>query len=800
MKSSEPLPSKKPTKRPSESGDERVTAPTLVSAAQSLVAARGEDEGLSDVLRAHALGHYGESVRQYLCVQLRDPGHAKALLAALSARVADLPDDELTQAPGTRARIFRLARQLLDEHLAERSKPAGTGTLAWFRPRKPISTRYSLALDAARDGALSADAELLELHFARDLSVDEIAFVLDEPVAGIEARLEAATREARAHFQEGGDGSVDLPQALLEAFALERAGTVAAPSDDDLQLSPGVVIGGRYRIDQQIGAGGFSQVYRATDTEVEGHQVALKVLYRRATSEQARRNALRELQIIASVFHPSIVQFKDHGWHEERFWFVMPWYKGETLEDRLARGPISRAEARRVFVPLARALATMHAAGLRHQDVKPENIFLADIEGFGASGEEVLPVLLDLGVAAKEAELMLAGTPTYFAPEVAAGFAGLASDHVVSAKSDVFSLALSLRDALDPDGRELITAGSVDRFIAHRAASVPDAPRGELSFLAPHFARWLSADPDARPTADELAEQLAVLTLPEEQRERRMRALRVVVPLVLTLIAVFSVVAWQLELRARLGQAEAAEAKLRAASIEDSLEDETERRQALEEEVAAAQERYRSSQLTREQLVTRLAESETKLAESGRSVAALRRAGQRVTQERDEARERITVLEREVTGARSRAAAAETRVAQLTTELASARDAAQASQRLLEQERAELARVREQLTGATQRASAAEQAAAAAEQRAAAAAQAAASAEQRAEQAERELRAARAEVEQAERRVRALEAEVAALRARPAPTPAPTPTPGPPGGGVTTSPAPGVRPAIRVDP
>jgi len=216
-------------------------------------------------------------------------------------------------------------------------------------------------------------------------------------------------------------------------------------------------------------------VYRAKDTEVPGHVVALKLLHQAAHSKTAKQSALRELRLIASVFHPSIVQFKDHGWFEERLWFVMPWYDGETLESRLQREPLSRAEALKIFQPLARALAAMHVAGVRHQDVKPENIFLARIPGF--SEDEVTPVLLDLGVAATEAEMVVAGTPTYFAPEVAAQFASVECKPPVTPKADVFALALALRNALEPETQEDVAAGAVDTFIEHRAQETPRAPK-----------------------------------------------------------------------------------------------------------------------------------------------------------------------------------------------------------------------------------------------------------------------------------------------------------------------------------
>ena len=129
-----------------------------------------------------------------------------------------------------------------------------------------------------------------------------------------------------------------------------------------------------------------------------------------------------------------------------------------------ARRRSRRREAREIFEPLAEALATMHRAGVRHQDVKPENVFLANLDpddataSAGVARSAILPVLLDLGVAAKDAELVLAGTPAYFAPEVAARFAGVPDPPPVGPKADVFSLALTLRHALDPSPREDVAA------------------------------------------------------------------------------------------------------------------------------------------------------------------------------------------------------------------------------------------------------------------------------------------------------------------------------------------------------
>src|SRR5688572_22887850 len=256
---------------------------------------------------------------------------------------------------------------------------------------------------------------------------------------------------------------------------------------NDASLEPplleiGAVVGERYEVECLLGAGTFAQVYRARDLLVPDHSVSLKISRDPATDDQAVSAAKRELQLIASVFHPSVVQLKDHGWHDNRLWFVMPLYRGETLATRLSRGDLSRRESREIFEALAEALATLHAAGVRHQDIKPDNIFLAQLD---PESERRLPVLIDLGLAVKDAELVLAGTPTYLAPEVAARFAGVPDPAPIGPKADVFALALTLRQTLDASPADSVT--SVDEFVSRRARVAPRAPsRRDLKDLRGH--------------------------------------------------------------------------------------------------------------------------------------------------------------------------------------------------------------------------------------------------------------------------------------------------------------------------
>jgi serine/threonine protein kinase len=317
-----------------------------------------------------------------------------------------------------------------------------------------------------------------------------------------------------------------LPEVSGYAHTLSAEDVKAAPGE---ALRVGDVVGERYVIEEQISAGGFGGVYRAADRQIRHHQVALKLLHTPAVDEAAREAALHELAIIASVSHPSVVQFKDYGWHEGRLWFAMPWYRGETLAQRFmgeqAQGPLTRAVARPIFERIAQGLAAMHEVGVYHHDVKPDNVFVADIAGFPGG----LPVLLDLGIASTRGETPRGMTVEYVAPEVAAAALGN-PEAPIGAAADVFSLALVLRNLLEPETAPP-TASEVLPHLHKRATEpVPGPRRRELRYLRPAFARWLNLDPDKRPTASELASELAVLTQPEETRQVRMRLLRRIVP------------------------------------------------------------------------------------------------------------------------------------------------------------------------------------------------------------------------------------------------------------------------------
>jgi predicted nuclease with TOPRIM domain len=406
----------------------------------------------------------------------------------------------------------------------------------------------------------------------------------------------------------------------------------------------GEIIGERYRLVAHVGAGGQGEVWRAEDVSIAGHVVALKMLFARAGGEAEKDFQLRELRMLASVSHPSVVQFKDYGWFAGRLWFVMPWYEGKDLEKAL---PLDRAEARRVFEQVAGGLAAVHAKGLRHQDIKPSNVFLAKIDGM----EGTLPILLDFGVAAVEGETLVAGSPAYFAPELAAGWPD-ATTHVGPA-ADVFALALALRNALDPEG--VPEVGAFDRESLDRRAKelIPPPSGKDLAYLAPHFERWMSLDPAKRPTAAELVRELAVLTEPEERRAERRRVARRVAPWVavgLVVAALGSWWGWRQIVDARKAQADEVTERLEAERLASQ---QAERAEQLGDQLGDALARADASSQRTTEALGRLDEAQAEIEAAQGNAERLRAARDRLGSALEQARSEIEANQRALTDAQA---------------------------------------------------------------------------------------------------------------------------------------------------
>ncbi|MGB8115014.1 MAG: protein kinase [Candidatus Sulfotelmatobacter sp.] len=140
-------------------------------------------------------------------------------------------------------------------------------------------------------------------------------------------------------------------------------------------LNPGDKLG-PYEIFNPLGAGGMGEVYRARDTRLD-RTVAIKVLASRLpSSAELKQRMEREARAISALNHPNICHLYDIGSQNGTDYLVMEFLEGETLAERLRKGPVSTAEILKIGIAVAEALAAAHRSGIVHRDLKPGNIML----------------------------------------------------------------------------------------------------------------------------------------------------------------------------------------------------------------------------------------------------------------------------------------------------------------------------------------------------------------------------------------------------------------------------------------
>ena len=179
----------------------------------------------------------------------------------------------------------------------------------------------------------------------------------------------------------------------------------------------------RYEVRERLGGGGMGEVYRAFDTKL-GRTVALKFLTGYMSGDaQAQARFLQEAHAAAVLDHPNIGAIHEVGEADGHLFIAMTLYEGETLREKIARGPLPMEEALEYAVQIARGLAAAHAHGIVHRDVKPANIIVRTPGPTDVTG---LVKIVDFGLA-KVADVALTrtgttmGTVAYMSPEQARG-------------------------------------------------------------------------------------------------------------------------------------------------------------------------------------------------------------------------------------------------------------------------------------------------------------------------------------------------------------------------------------------
>ncbi len=227
-----------------------------------------------------------------------------------------------------------------------------------------------------------------------------------------------------------------------------------------------------YRLLELLGRGAMGEVWLAEDTQLP-RKVAVKLLPRHlAQDREAVNRLLREAQAAASVDHPAVVTVYEAGLADGRPYLVMPRVEGETLEERLARGPLPVAEAISLVTQVGDALAEVHALGIVHRDLKPSNIILSP-RG---------PKLLDFGVASVKGSPHLTatgaavGTPLAMSPEQVKG---LPPDN----RSDLWGLGITFYQALT--GGAPFRGDSLEAVTYQLLNVQPPAPSMQRSGIGP---------------------------------------------------------------------------------------------------------------------------------------------------------------------------------------------------------------------------------------------------------------------------------------------------------------------------
>jgi tRNA A-37 threonylcarbamoyl transferase component Bud32 len=265
----------------------------------------------------------------------------------------------------------------------------------------------------------------------------------------------------------------------------------------------GETIAGRYGLEEVVGHGGMSTVYKAHDTLLE-RNVALKILHQQYNEdEDFVERFKREARSVAQLQHPNIVTVIDRGEEDGRQYIVFEYIDGENLKELVVRkGRLDVREALEIALKIARGLGFAHDHGLVHRDVKPQNVLLngdggAKVTDFGIARS------LDVDRGVTQTGTVL-GTSNYIAPEQASG-------QPVDAHTDVYSLGVVLYEMLTGElpfpGEHFVAVAM--KHIQEPSPSVLDV-RGDVPLrVAEMIDRALEKDPEQRfPTMDAFAAEI----------------------------------------------------------------------------------------------------------------------------------------------------------------------------------------------------------------------------------------------------------------------------------------------------
>lgn len=360
-----------------------------------------------------------------------------------------------------------------------------------------------LALALARQhvpGLILSDVMMPELDgygLLEQLRADPLTATI--PLIFLSARTDRADR--RRGMNLGADDYLGKPfshDELLEAVTARiKRNQTFGKADTLPRANPAVVLGKEaktrppvavkgYRILRKIGSGGMSEVFLAV-RESDQRELALKVLDTGINDDVALLHRfIQEYALLAQIDHPNVAKIYDQGISDAHAFLSMEYFAGGDIKRRITAG-MTQNQALGVTVQVALALVQIHALGIVHRDVKPDNLMLR---------QDGSVALIDFGIAKHADHAMghtlhgeIVGSPYYLSPEQAAGRA-------VSAASDIYCLGVIFYEMLT--GGRPYAADRVEVLLAqHLFSPTPRlaAPHGAMQDL---LDRMMHKDPDLR--------------------------------------------------------------------------------------------------------------------------------------------------------------------------------------------------------------------------------------------------------------------------------------------------------------
>jgi serine/threonine protein kinase len=292
---------------------------------------------------------------------------------------------------------------------------------------------------------------------------------------------------------------------LIAALHLRPTLAVRYTFARQMPLIPGSKLG-PYEVQSSLGAGGMGEVYAARDTRLD-RTVAIKILPEHLSEKpEAQARFEREARAVSSLSHPNICHLYDVGEQGGVRYIVMEYLQGETLADRLKKGPLSLEQLTRIGAEIGDGLQVAHRSGIVHRDLKPGNIMLtksgAKILDFGlAKGGAVSGSAHDLMVTLSSpalsdpltAEGSLVGTFQYMAPEQVEGKEATACSDIFSFGSVLYEMATGKR-AFEGKSQISVASSILEKEPPPVVSVIPTSPPS-----LDHVIRGcLAKDPDAR--------------------------------------------------------------------------------------------------------------------------------------------------------------------------------------------------------------------------------------------------------------------------------------------------------------